>query len=126
MTAPRKKRGRPRKVVAASEVELPMAPRDLSAQPEALGPGPAPDSDLELPHSRATRLGSAAHGVTLTPAAPTAARMLLVQEWRPAPAATPSYRRVCLTMSPSLSLPLPATGTHRNRGRHRVRWIDQR
>jgi hypothetical protein len=125
VTAPRKKRGRPRKVVAASEVELPMAPRDLSAQPEALGPGPAPGSDLELPHSRATRLGSAAHRVILTPAAPTAARMLLVQEW-PAPAAAPSYRRVCLTMSPSLSSPLPDTGTHRDRGRRRVRWIDQR
>jgi hypothetical protein len=126
VAAPRRTRGRPRKVVAASEVELPMAPRDLSAQPEELGPGPGPDSDLELPHSRATRLGSAAHGVTLTPAAPTAARMLLVQEWRPAPAATPSYRHVCFTMSPSLSLPLPATGTHRDRGRRRVRWIDQR
>jgi hypothetical protein len=126
VVAPRKKRGRPRRVVAASEVEPEVETGDLSAQPEALGPGAAPVSDLEPPHSRATRLGSAAHGVTLTPAAPTAARMLLVQEWRPAPAATPSHRRVCFTMSPSLSFPLPDTGTHRNRGLRRVRWIDQR
>ena len=129
VAAPLRRRGRPRKVVAISEADPEIVPRDLSAHSEALGQVCSRGSDLALPHSRATRLGTAAHGVTLTPAAPTAARMLLVQEW-PAPVATPSYRRVCLTTSPSLSLPLPDTGTHRERRLNpairRVRWINQR
>ena len=129
VAAPLRRRGRPRKVVAISEADPEIVPRDLSADSEALGQVPSPGSDLALPHSRATRLGTAAHGVTLTPAAPMAARMLLVQEW-PAPVATPSYRRVCFTTSRSLSLPLPDTGTHRERRLNpairRVRWINQR
>ena len=129
VAAPLRKRGRPRKVVAISEAAPEIVPRDPSAHSEALGEVPSRGSNLALPHSRATRLGTAAHGVTLTPAAPTAARMLLVQEW-PAPGATPSCRRVCFTTSASPSLPLSETGTHRARRpkpeNRRVRWINQR
>ena len=127
--APLRKRGRPRKVVAISEAAPEIVPRDLSAHSEALGDVLSGSSDLALPHSRATRLGTAAHGVTLTPAAPTAARMLRVQEWN-APVATPSYRHVCLTTSTSPSLPSPDTGAHWQRrlnpANRRIRWINQR
>jgi hypothetical protein len=129
VAAPLRRRGRPRKVVAISEAVPEIVPRELSAHSEALGQVPSPGSDPALPRSRATRLGTAAHGVTRMPAAPTAARMFLVQEW-PAPAATPSYRRVFVTMSPSLSLPLSDIGTHQEKrtklGNRRVRWINQR
>ena len=124
-----RRRGRPRKVVAISEAAPEIVPRDRSAHSEALGDVLSGSSDLALPHSRATRLGTAAHGVTLTPAAPTAARMLRVQEWD-APVATPSYRHVCLTTSTSPSLPSPDTGAHWQRrlnpANRRIRWINQR
>jgi hypothetical protein len=122
-----RKRSRPRKVVAMSEAEPEIVPKDILVHSEARSQGLTQSSDLALPHSRVTRLGAAAHGVTLTPAAPEAARMLLVQEW-PAPAATPSYRRVCFTTSASPSSPLPATGSRGERRPHqenrRVRWIN--
>ena len=42
-----------------------------------------PAAALPLPRSKATRSGTAAHGVTPTPALPTTARMLLLQDRTP-------------------------------------------
>ncbi len=55
-----------------------------------------PAAALPPPRSKTTRNGTAAHGVTPTPALPMEARMLLLQDPTPTTEAAP-YRRVLLT-----------------------------